>query len=77
MTRKKKVDIISMNNKPVNKSVQNEPVKVSDKFVKEMKEIKPRVIGKEKKLLVRNGRVYKEIGNGYGIYADSGEVFKI
>lgn len=74
MARKKKVDIISMNNKPVNKSVQNEPVKVSDKFVKEMK---PTVIGKEKTLLVRNGRVYKEIGNGYGIYADSGEVFKI
>ena len=74
MARKKKVDIISMNNKPVNKSVQNEPVKVSDNFVKELK---PRVIGKEKKLLVRNGRVYKEIGNGYGIYADSGEVFKI
>ena len=74
MAKKKKVDIISMNNKPVNKSVQNEPVKISDKFVKEMK---PRVIDKEKKLLVRNGRVYKEIGNGYGIYADSGEVFKI
>ena len=74
MARKKKVDIISMNNKPVNKSVQNEPVKVSDKFVKEMK---PKVIGKVKTLLVKNGRVYKEIGNGYGIYADSGEVIKI
>lgn len=74
MARKKKVDIIGMNNKPVNKSIQNEPVKVSDKFVKEMK---PRVIGKVKAILVRNGRVYKEIGNGYGIYADSGEVFKI
>lgn len=74
MARKKKVDIISMNNKPINKDAQNEPVKVSDKFVKEMK---PRLIGKVKTLLVRNGRVYKEIGNGYGIYADSGEVFKI
>ena len=31
----------------------------------------------ENKIKLRNGRVYKEVGNGYGMYADNGETFRL
>ena len=69
---KENIEIISLDNKPVNKDVIKEPVNVPDKFVKI-----PKRVEHTKTINVRNGRVYKELGNGYGVYSDDGSVFKI
>ena len=69
---KENIEIMSLDNKPVNKDVIKEPVNVPDKFVKI-----PKRVEHTKSINVRNGRVYKELGNGYGIYSDDGSVFKI
>ena len=34
-------------------------------------------IKEENPLKMKNGKVYKEIGNGYGMFLDNGSVFKI
>lgn len=70
----KKVDVISLDNKPVNPQVQKEPVNIPDKFVKVMP-ITPKT--SESKIKLHNGRVYKDLGNGYGMYADNGQVFRL
>ena len=56
----------------LNKDVIKEPVNIPDKFVKI-----PKRVEHTKTINVRNGRVYKELGNGYGVYSDDGSVFKI
>lgn len=73
-TKKKKVDIIGMDNKPINQEVQKEDVNIPKKFVN-VKPTAPKVV--ESKILLHNGRVYKKLANGYGMYADDGSVFKI
>lgn len=69
---KENIEIMSLDNKPINKDVIKEPVNVSDKFVKI-----PKRVEHTKTINVRNGRVYKDLGNGYGMYADDGTTFKI
>ena len=71
---KKKVDVISLDNKPVNPEVQKEPVNIPDKFVKVVPNT-PKTA--ESKIKLHNGRVYKDLGNGYGMYSDNGQVFRL
>lgn len=73
-TGKKKVDVISLDNKPVNPQVQEEKVEIPTKFVN-VKPIAPKFV--ERKIELHNGRVYKDLGNGYGMYADNGQVFRL
>lgn len=69
---KENIEIMSLDNKPNNEEVVKESVNIHDKFVKI-----PKRVEHEKNINVRNGRVYKELGNGYGMYADDGTTFKI
>lgn len=69
---KENIEVMSLDNKPINKEVIKEPVTVHEKFVKT-----PKRVEHTKPINVRGGRVYKELGNGYGIYSDDGTVFKI
>lgn len=69
---KENIEIMSLDNKPINEEVVKESVNIHDKFVKI-----PKRVEHEKNINVRNGRVYKELGNGYGMYADDGTTFKI
>lgn len=71
--KKKKVDVISLDNKPINPQVQEEKVEIPTKFVN-VKPIAPKFV--ERKIELHNGRVYKDLGNGYGMYADNGQVFR-
>lgn len=73
-TEKKKVDIIDMSNKTIKSDVQNEKVEINAKMVKVISK-KPKIA--ESKIKLNNGRVYKDLGNGYGMYADNGQVFRI
>ena len=73
-TRKKKVDIISLDNKPINPQVQEEKIEIPTKFVKVTSNI-PKTA--ESKIKLHNGRVYKDLGNGYGMYSDNGQVFRL
>lgn len=73
-TGKKKVDVISLDNKPVNPEVQKEKVEVPTKFVKGLCNI-PKTA--ESKIKLNNGRVYKDLSNGYGMYSDNGQVFRL
>ena len=70
--KKENIEIMSLDNKPINEDVMKKPVNISDKFVK-----MPKRVEHTKSINVRNGRVYKELGNGYGMYSDDGSVFKI
>ena len=69
---KENIEIMSLDNNPINKDVIKEPVNIHDKFVKI-----PKRVEHTKTINVRNGRVYKDLGNGYGMYADDGTTFKI
>ena len=72
--RKKKVDVISLDNKPINSQVQEEKVEIPTKFIN-VKPTSPKVV--ESKIKLHNGRVYKDLGNGYGMYSDNGQVFRL
>lgn len=69
---KENIEIMSLDNKPINEEVVKESVNIPDKFVKI-----PKRVEHAKNINVRNGRVYKDLGNGYGMYADDGTTFKI
>ena len=71
---KKKVDVISLDNKPINPQVQEEKIEIPTKFVKVTSNI-PKIA--ESKIKLHNGRVYKDLGNGYGMYSDNGQVFRL
>lgn len=80
MARKKKevikpedIEIMSLDNKPIAKEVTKEPIQVHDKFAS----VPPKKVDTKKTINVKNGRVYKELGNGYGMYSDTGEAFRI
>ena len=73
-TRKKKVDVISLDNKPINSQVQEEKIETPTKFVKVTSNA-PKTA--ESKIKLHNGRVYKDLGNGYGMYSDNGQVFRL
>lgn len=70
---KKKIDIVTLDNQPVSPLIQDEVEQVHEKFVN----IKPEKPFKENKININKGRVYKDLGNGYGMYADDGTAFKI
>lgn len=67
------IEIMSLDNKPIAKDVTKEQTQVHDKFAS----VPPKKIDTKNDIKVRNGRVYKELSNGYGIYADTGEAFRI
>lgn len=71
---KKKVDVISLDNKPVNPEVQEEKIEIPTKFIKVTSNA-PKTA--ESKIKLHNGRVYKNLGNGYGMYSDNGQVFRL
>ena len=73
-TGKKKVDVISLDNKPINPQTQEEKVEIPTKFVKVMPNT-PKTA--ESKIKLHNGRVYKDLGNGYCMYSDNGQVFRL
>lgn len=67
-------NIISLDNAPVSPLIQSEDEIIPKGFVK----IQPKKpTSTESKIKLHNGRVYKDVGNGYGMYADTGEVFRI
>ena len=70
---KEDIEIMSLDNKPINKDLIKEPVNIPDKFVK----IVSKPIISDSRIKMRNGRVYKELGNGIGMFSDTGEVFRI
>ena len=72
-TEKANVNIISQENKVVSEEVKKEEQKIPMGFVN----IKIEKPAKENKVLIKNGRVYKDLHNGYGLYADNGEAFKL
>lgn len=75
MARKKKVtEQVTLDNKPISPIIAEEEKEIIPKgFVK----IPPKKIEKAKTINVKNGRVYKDLGNGYGKFSDNGETFKI
>lgn len=72
-TEKANVNIISQENEMVSEEVKKEEQKMPMGFVN----IKIEKPAKENKVLIKNGRVYKDLHNGYGLYADTGEAFKL
>ena len=66
-------NIISLDNAPVSPLIQSEDEIIPKNFVK----VPPKKPTIENKIKLRNGRVYKEVGNGYGMYADNGETFRL
>ena len=66
-------NIISLDNAPISPLIQSEDEIIPKNFVK-VPAKKPTI---ENKIKLRNGRVYKEVGNGYGMYADNGETFRL
>ena len=70
---KENIEIMSLDNKPINKEVTEEPVNIPDKFVK----IVSKPIVSDSRIKMHDGRVYKELGNEMGMFSDTGEVFRI
>lgn len=67
------IEIMSLDNKPIEKNVVKEPIQVHDKFAS----VPLKKVDTNKTINVKNGRVYKDLGNGYGMYSDTGETFRI
>lgn len=72
--KQENIEVMSLDNKPISNEVINEPINIPDKFVN-VKPQKP--VSTNNTINVRNGRVYKDLGNGIGMYSDTGETFKI
>lgn len=71
---KEKVEVMSLDNAPVDPIVvENDDEVIPNNFVPTPKVAKTN----SKKLLVHNGRVYKVLNNGRGMYADNGETFNL
>lgn len=69
-----KVEVMSLDNAPVDPIVvENDDEIIPNKFVPTPKVAKQN----NKKLMVHNGRVYKVLNNGRGMYADNGETFNL
>ena len=71
---KENIEVMSLDNKPINNEVVKEPTNIPNKFIN-IPPQKPTT--NENKIKIHNGRVYKDVGNGYGMYADNGETFRI
>lgn len=68
------IDTISLDNAPISPLIQSEDEIIPKNFVN-IPPQKPTT--NENKIKIHNGRVYKDVGNGYGMYADNGETFRI
>ena len=68
------IDTISLDNTPISPLIQSEDEIIPKNFVN-IPPQKPTT--NENKIKIHNGRVYKDVGNGYGMYADNGETFRI
>ena len=69
------IDIITLDNKPVSPIIKEEQEEVPTNFVPARKTAKnSRKVAKH---LMHNGRVYKVLNNGRGMYADTGETFSL
>lgn len=66
-------EIISLDNSPISPLIQEEKEIIPEKFVN----ITPKKVEHENKINIKNKRVYKDLGNGYGMYSDDGSIFKI
>ena len=71
--KKENIEVMSLDNKPIAKETTKEPIQVHDKFAS----VPPKKVDTKKTINVKNGRVYKDLGNGYGMYSDTGEAFRI
>lgn len=71
--KKENIELISTDNKSINNKVKDEPMSIPDKFVKQP----PKKPNEETKIRMCKGRVYKPLGNGYGMFSDDGSVFKM
>ena len=71
--KKKKVDVNNVDNKRVNPQLQEKKIEIPTKFVKVTPNA-PKIA--ESKIKLHNGRIYKDLGNGYGMYSDNGQVFR-
>lgn len=69
------IDIITLDNKPVSPIIKEEQEEVPTNFVPARKTAKNSK--KVAKHLIHNGRVYKVLNNGRGMYADTGETFSL
>lgn len=69
------IDIITLDNKPVSPIIKEEQEEVPTNFVPARKTAK--TSKKVAKHLIHNGRVYKVLNNGRGMYADTGETFSL
>lgn len=72
--KQENIEIMSLDNKPISNKIVKEPVNIHDKFVN----IKPqKPTSNNNNIKMKNGRVYKDLGNGVGMYADNGQTFRI
>lgn len=69
----KDIDRVSLDNQPVSPIVSNDDEVVPKNFVSVQRATKP----KQARLNVHNGRVYKVLSNGRGMWADNGETFSL
>ena len=67
------IDIVSLDNQPVSPLISNDDEVVPKNFVPVQRTTKP----KQARLNVHNGRVYKVLSNGRGMWADNGETFSL
>lgn len=72
-TNEEQVEVISLDNVPVDPIVvENDDEIIPNNFIPTKKTTK-----NKKGLLVHNGRIYKVLNNGRGMYADNGETFNL
>ena len=67
------IDRVSLDNQPVSPLISNDDEVVPKNFVPVQRTTKP----KQARLNVHNGRVYKVLSNGRGMWADNGETFSL
>lgn len=75
MAKNNKKPTISLDNRPISSDIQNEPRFIPRVFIN----IKPKTPVKKEGLPfnVYKGRVYKELDNQFGMWADNGKVFNL
>lgn len=75
MSKKNTKPTISLDNRPQSPDIQSEPKVIPRGFVS-IKSTRP-VKNENDKISVRDKRVYKKLDNQYGMWADTGEIFKL
>lgn len=75
MAKSNKKPTISLDNRPVSPLVQEDPKPIPKGFVNIKKTVPVKKEGKD--FNVSNFRPYKKLDNYYGMWADTGEVFRL